>query len=293
MPRHRRRSEPAAAASAARGVWSGSLSFGLVTVPIELYSAYRPSPVSMRMLSPDGTALERRYVCPEENRPLEADEIVRGYEVAQDEFVVVSDEELEALAPRRSRDIEITGFVPRESIDPAFFERTWFMLPGGEQSKAYSVLADAMEKSGRAAIAHFVMRDKAYAVAIFADAGVLRAEALRFADELRSARSVGIAAPKKPDPRRVRRMQGAIEAKSRSSLDEDELRDDESERLLALARKKLARDADVVELPEASSTAPDEAGGEVIDLVALLKRQLRAPTTARKPRRKAARRKRA
>jgi len=281
-----RRPEPADE-TIAHGIWSGSLSFGLVTVPVELYSARRRSPVALRMVSPAGHPLERRYVCPAEDRPLEADEIVRGYPLVADKFVVIEDEELEALAPRRSRDIEITRFVERDAIDPAFFERAYYMVPAREQTKAYGVLAEAMEKSRRAAIAHFVMREKAYAVAIFADRGLLRAETLRFAEELRTARSAGLPRLSKVDPRRVRKMRDAIEAKARTELVASELRDEETERLLALGREKLARREDVVDLPAEGDLAAEEAGGEVIDLVALLKRQLGSRSSSTRPRRKA------
>jgi DNA end-binding protein Ku len=279
--------EKGAASALARGVWSGSLSFGLVTIPIELYSAQRRDLPGLRMLSPDGNPLQRRYVCPEEDRPLEPDEIVRGYPVARDEFVVVSDEELEALAPRRSRDIQISRFVVRDSIDPALFQRAYYLLPAGEQTKAYAVLADAMEQSERAAIAHFVMHDRAHAVAVFADAGLLRAEILRFTAELRSARDVGLRPLPKADGRRVRRMREAIRAKARPRLDGSELRDPESERIAALARGKLERGEDVVDLPdETAAVAEASDGGEVVDLIALLKRQL-GPGSGRRPPRKA------
>jgi DNA end-binding protein Ku len=244
------------------------------------------------MLSPDGAPLERHYVCPEEGRSLEPDEIVRGYEVSEGEFVRIEDEELEALAPRRSRDIEIVRFVERDAIDPAFFERAWFMVPAGEQSKAYRVLAEALESSGRAAIARFVMRDRPHGVAVFADGGVLRAEALRFSDELRSASQAGLPGSAKPQASRVRKMRAAIEARASDALEEAELRDPESERLLALARRKLERQEDVIDLPEPDSRAAESAG-EVIDLVALLKRQLHErrarPKRRTTPRRKAQR----
>src|SRR5262249_3827435 len=134
-----------------RPVWSGSLSFGLVTVPVDLYSAQRSTGVALRMLGPDGTPLARRYVCPKDEKPLDSEEIVRGYEVAKGRFVVVSDEELEALAPRSSRDIELKRFVEQDEIDPAYFVRTYFLVPR-DQTKAYRLLAEIMEQTGRAGI---------------------------------------------------------------------------------------------------------------------------------------------
>jgi DNA end-binding protein Ku len=267
----------------ARGIWSGSLTFGLVSVPIELFAAERHAGARLRMLGPEGAPLGRRYVCPEEERPLEPDEIARGYAVAKDEYVIVTDEELAALAPRRSRDIELTRFVDRDELDPSYFERAWFLAPAAQQTKAYRLLAELMESTNRAAIASFVMRDKAYWVAILADGGLLRAEALRSGDELRSGADVGIAKAKRAEPARVRTMAKAIDALAKPSLDPRELADDAPDAILELARKKRARGEDVVEVPEAAASA-DEEGAEVIDLMALLKERLGARgSAARKP----------
>jgi DNA end-binding protein Ku len=263
------------AAPGPRPIWSGSLSFGLVTVPVELFSAQRGSGVPMRMLSADGTPLVREYVCPKEEKPLGREEIVRGYALGDDEFLVVTDEELAALAPRRSRDIELQRFVPRGEIDPAYFIRTYYLVPTGEQTKAYRLLAEIMEQQDRAGIARFVMRERAYAIAIFADAGILRGATLRFADELRTPEAIGLPEPGKVDATRVRAIGKAISALAARELSEDELRDDGSARLLALAREKRRRGEGVVEVPEeAQADAADGDGGEVVDLMELLKQRL-------------------
>jgi DNA end-binding protein Ku len=276
VPRRRReRGRDDEHAPVARGVWSGTLSFGLVTVPVELYAAQRPRGVSLRMLTPDGVPLARRYICPEHERALDRDEIVRGYATGEGKFVVVSDEELERLAARRSRDIELVRFVPRDAIDPAWFVRCWFLVPSGS-TKAYRLLAEIMQASGRAAIASFVMRDREYAVAIFADDGILRAETLRFGDELRTPADVDLPTPKKVEATRVKKLARAVDALAEKALDPRELEDDADERLLALARRKLARGEDVVEMPsELREEADGEEGAEVIDLVALLQQRLR------------------
>lgn len=267
-------------ATTARPVWSGSLSFGLVNVPVDLYSAQRPGGVGMRMLGPDGAPLARQYVCPEEDEPLERDEIVRGYEVAKGKYVTVTDEDLEKLAPRRSRDIDLELFAPRDEIDPSFFVRTYYLVPAGEQAKAYRLLAEVLEETERAGIGRFVMRDKAYAVAIFADRGILRAQTLRFGDEVRDAGSLRVGKSKKVEGARLRKMEKALEGLAKKELAEGELRDEEPERLLELAREKRARGEDVVEVevPDAEprQAGAEEEGGEVIDLVALLKQRLAA-----------------
>lgn len=284
-PGARRRSKPPSEETSrpiARGVWSGSISFGLVTIPVELYSATRHAGVSTRMLGPDGTPLVRQYV-DEDGRALGDAEIERGYEIAEGRFVMVGDDELEALAPRRSRDIELTRFVDRASIDPVYFVRPYFVVPGAGQTKAYRLLAETMEAGGRAAIANFVMRGKAWAIAIFADRGVLRAQTLRFADEIRSPARIGVPPSRKADAALVAKMKRAIEKLKRDEVDERELRDEETARVEALVRRKLARGKDVVRVSEDAVEEPaaEEAGGEVIDLFALIQKRLRAaPKTA-------------
>ena len=287
---HRADAEKGDIGAVGRPVWSGSLTFGLVSVPVELYSAQRSAGVSFRMLAPDGTPLARQYVCPKDETPLDRDEIVRGFAVSQSRFVVVSDDELEALAPRRSRDIELRRFVDRREIDPAYFVRTYYLVPAGEQTKAYRLLAEIMEQQGRAGIATFVMRERAYPVAIFAEQGILRAETLRFADEIRTPESLALPKAAKPDPARVRAIGKAVSALAREDLAARELRDEEPERLLALAKKKRLRGQDVVEVSEDRDEDAQERGADVIDLVALLKQRLgpqRAPARARSRSRRA------
>lgn len=256
-----------------RSIWSGSISFGLVTVPVQLFSATRGRSVSLRMLGPDGTPLARQYICPKDGEVLSQDDIERGYETSKGKFVVVTDEELEALAPRRSRDIALERFVPREEIDPAYFVRSYFLVPDEDQTKAYRLLAETMAASGRAALGSFVMRDKAYAVAIFADEGILRAETLRFADEVRSSEDLDLPKPKVVK-KKVDQMVKLVKSLSETKLKESELRDESTAQLLELARRKHSKGKDVVEAPEeAGIEEPD--GVNVIDLMALLKARMR------------------
>jgi DNA end-binding protein Ku len=288
VPPRRSKSRAAAAETtadrpSARGVWTGSISFGLVTIPVELFAATRRVDLKTRMLSPDGEPLSRQYVCPSDGRVLKDEEIERGFEIEEGKFVPVSDAELEKLAPRRSRDIELRSFVDRDAIDPAYFLRPFFVLPAGEQTRAYRLLAETMEATRRSALADFVMRGKAYAIAIFADRGVLRAETLRFADELRPAADLGIPVVRKPDAALVGKMSKAIAKLEESELDERELRDASDAALLELARAKLKRGRDVVKIAESAEAhepkADDDdepAHGNVIDLFAVIQKRLRA-----------------
>jgi DNA end-binding protein Ku len=271
--RRRDSDETAGAPPRSRAFWSGTISFGLVSIPVDLYSAHRPGRVSLRMLSPDGVPLRRRYFCPKEDREVPGSELVRGYEVEPGEHVVVTDEELESLEPRRSRDIDLTRFVPANEVDPMAFQRGYFLAPAGDSTKAYRLLAAVMEETGRAGIATFVMRGREYLVAILAENGVLRAATLRFADEIRRAEAVGLPEPEEAPAAAVRKAEKAIGAASAGKLDADELADPWGERMAALAAKKLRHGEDVVEVPEEAAA---ESGAEVIDLMAVLKRSLGA-----------------
>jgi DNA end-binding protein Ku len=247
----------------------------------------------MRLLGPDGIPLARQFVCPKDGRVVSDDETLRGYEIEDGRFVVVTEAELEQLAPRRSRDIELERFVDRDAIDPVHFVRTYLVLPDGEQTKAYRLLAETMEAERRVALADFVMHGKAHAVAILADGGLLRAVTLRYHDELRAAEEMGIGAPRKIDAERVSQIKRAIGKLKAAEVDENELSDDGAARLLELAHEKLARGADVVRAPEAIDEEPEAgSGGEVIDLVALIRKRLHAqPERAAKAGRKPAIRK--
>src|SRR3977135_3111384 len=131
-----------------RPFWSGTLTFGLVSVPVNLFPANKSSRASLRMLSPDGEPLARRYYSEKTERELDADEMVRGYEIDKGKYVVVTDDELDRLAPEKSRDIDLKTFVPEESIPPMYFERGYFLTPAAGSEKAYKLLAETMEKSG-------------------------------------------------------------------------------------------------------------------------------------------------
>jgi DNA end-binding protein Ku len=270
---------------AVRPFWSGTLTFGLVSVPVELYTATRSNRVALRMLGPDGKPLRRRYVAPEgDDEALEGEEIVRGFEVDKDKFVVVTDEELEQLEPDKTREIDLRRFVDRAEIDPLFCDRPYFLLPEGEVTKPYRLLAKIMEDTGRAGIASFVMRGREYLVAIFAENGILTAETLRRPDEVRTPESVGLPDAADPEPRHVKAFEAAIERLKKSDLATTELEDEDAKALRALGKKKPAKER--VHVPEAER--PE--GEDVIDIVAVLKERLEAAAQKRdkpKPKQKA------
>jgi DNA end-binding protein Ku len=259
--------------SGSRGVWSGTLGFGLVTIPIELHPATRSNRAGLRMLDARGAPLRRHFFCPAHEREVQNDELVRGFEVGKRRYAVVTDEELERLEPKKTRELDLRRFVPRAALDPLLFDRAYFLVAGAGGDRAYRLLCAAMEKAQRAGIATFVMREREHLAAIFADDGVLCAETLHFADELRAAPAL----PKgKPSPAVERRFAAAIEKLAASKLDLDELADEDAVALRALAKRKLGRGETVARAPAGREEAPEAGGAQIIDLVEELKRRLRA-----------------
>lgn len=206
---------------------------------------------------------------------MERDEIVRGYEIENGRFVVVTDEELDALEPKKSREIDLRRFVPEEQIDPLYFGRSYFFVPSGDSQKPYRLLAIAMEKTKRAGIATFVMRSKEYLVAILAERGLLRAETLRFSDEIRTPRDLGLPEPSEVPESRVKEMEREIRAATARKIDPEEMKDREADRLLELVRGKKARGEGLAYASrQETEEEKEEEGGKVIDIMEALKRSV-------------------
>ncbi len=265
----RRQSEPEEENAGGRPFWSGTLTFGLVSVPVSLFPATRSNRTSLRMLGPDGQPLARKYYAEKTGKDLDADEVVRGFEVNKEKFVIVTDEELERLAPEKTRDIDLKQFVPADSIPPIYFERGYFLTPAAGSQKAYKLLAETMDKSGLAGIATFVMRGKEYLVAIFSDKGILRAETMRFADELRSPADVGLPKKKEVSKATVTKFEKMIANKSKKQFSPAKLADKQTDSLLKLVKKKQSKRENVVKVEEEMET-----DHKVVDLVKILKQSL-------------------
>jgi DNA end-binding protein Ku len=260
-----------------RGIWSGAISFGLVSIPIEIHPALRTSSPGLRMLDSDGTPLRRRFFCPREEKEVSRGELMHGRELPDGRTVVVSDEELERVEPKKSREIDLRRFVPRAELEPLYFERPYFLVAAEGSSKAYRLLAAVLEKTGRAGIATFVMREQEYWVAIFAEHGILCAEILRFAEEVRAPTALPKAA-RAHERGHSSAWQRVIEQLSKPELDPAELTDPDADALRALAEKKARQHEGVV---THETESPAEEGGEVIDLARLLKKRLEAGAKGR------------
>ena len=235
---------------------------------MSLFPAARSNRASLRMLGPDGQPLSRKYYAEKTGKDVDADEVVRGYEVDKEKFIIVTDEELERLAPEKTRDIDLKQFVPAGSIPPTHFERGYYLVPAAGSQKAYKLLAETMDKSELAGIATFVMRGKEYLIAIFSDKGILRAETMRFADELRSPSDVGLPKKKAAPKATVTKFEKFIGNKSKKQFSPTKLADKQTDSLLKLVKKKQSKRANVVRVEE------EATDHKVIDLVQVLKKSL-------------------
>jgi DNA end-binding protein Ku len=168
-----------------RAIWTGAISFGLVSVPVKLYSAVSRKTVRFHQLhAADGVRIQQKRVCPADGEEVPYEEIVKGYEIAPDRYVVIEPEELEALDPERTRTIEIESFVELSEIDPIFYDHPYYLVPGAGGAKPYRLLLDAMRETGKVGIARVVLRTKEQLVALRPMGDVLAMATMVFADEV-------------------------------------------------------------------------------------------------------------
>jgi DNA end-binding protein Ku len=244
----------------ARALWSGSLSFGLVNVPVQLFSAVRDQDLHFRQLhEKDGSPIETRRFCAAEDEEVPFEEVGHGYELDSGKEVVLSDEELAAAAPRKTRTIDIEAFVDLADVDPVYFDHPYFLLPEGEAEgtrRAYQLLVEVMQSTERAALGRFVLRTKEYLVAVRVRDDLLSLTTMLFHDEVRPTKPVP-GGGRKPAKERLDRAVTLIEA---MSVDWDPARyeDRYRERLLeVIERKKKGKRITVPDDQDEPSPIPD------------------------------------
>jgi DNA end-binding protein Ku len=261
---------------AGRALWSGTITFGLVSIPVELMSAVRPRQTAMKLIDTEGHALGREYRCSKEGKKLRNDDLVRGYETEDGKMVEISDEEFESVAPEMSSDINLQNFVPADQIPPVYFQKPYFLAPAGKSSKAYHLLAQVMARTKRVGIGSFVMRDHEYLIAIVSDNGVLRADTMRYADEVRTPETIGLPKHAKAKATLVKQFSEAIDDLMQSELDVDELKDQDAEALQALVEAKQKDPSNVIHQSDLESEDAEgaEGNGQVIDIMERLRQSL-------------------
>jgi DNA end-binding protein Ku len=275
----------------ARAMGSAAISFGLVTVPVRIYPAVKPSAgISFHMLhKKDGVRLKQQFFCPKDEEVVPRSETVRGFEVAKDKYVIVTDQELKALDEKATNGIEIKEFVPEDSVDPVYFERTYYLGADKGGDKAYSLLADAMKDAGKAALAQYAARGKDYLVLLRSIGNRLMMQQLYHADEVRSIDEVPVPV-RKSSPAELKLAQQLIDQVSSEKFEPEKYTDEVRKRIEQLIAAKAK--GQKIEAPAARPKA------EVVDLMEALKKSLgqggrRAPVRAARreePARKTARR---
>jgi DNA end-binding protein Ku len=254
--------------AAARSIGSVTISFGLVSVPVRLYSATQSSTgISFNLLHKTcGSRLRQQYICQKENVVVERDEMVKGYEFAKDQYVQFTNDELKALEETATQTVDISEFVPAEKIDPIYFDKPYFLAPDKGGEKAYRLLTEAMRRTGRSALARYAARGKQYLVLLRAVEEGLVMQQLLYADEVRSFKEV----PMNPGEVKEAELGLAIqlvEQISSETFHPEGYQDEVRERIVAAIQKKVEG--------QEISTAPAEVGqAQIIDIMEALKASL-------------------
>ncbi len=256
-----------------RSIWSGAISFGLVNVPVKLYSAVSRKTVRFHQLNSEtGNRIQQKRVDPETGDEVPYEQIVKGFELTKDRYVIVTPDEMETLDPERTRTIDIEDFVDLDDIDPIFYDHPYYLVPDKGAAKAYGLLLNAMEASGKVAIARVVIRSKEQLVAIRPGEGnVLTMETMIFADEVvdpEDLEELPGAKELKASDRELKMAQQLIDSLS-SEFEPERYRDEYRDKVLELIERK-AQGEEIAVQPEAPQRA------KVPDLMAALEASLAA-----------------
>src|ERR671917_95991 len=257
-----------------RSIWSGAISFGLVNVPVKLYSAVSKKTVRFNQLNKDtGHRIQQKRVDPETGEEVTYDQIVKGYELTKDRYVVITPEELDALDPERTRTIDIEDFVDLDEIDPVYYDHPYYLVPDKGATKAYGLLLGAMEQAGKVAIARVVLRSKEQLVAIRpSPGGVLMMETMIFADEVISPEDIEDLPDTnalKASDRELKMAQQLIDSLS-AEFEPEKYQDEYREKVLELIERKASGEEIAVQpatracrrAPAASTTGQPAQRGE-------------------------------
>ena len=264
-----------------RAIWSGAISFGLVNIPVKLYSAVSRKTVRFHQIDAEsGQRIRQQRVNPESGDEIPYEQIVKGYEISPDRYVTITPEELEALEPQKTRTIDIEQFVDLEQIDPIYYDHPYYLAPDKGAGKAYKLLLDAMREADKVAIARVVIRSKESLVALRSLDGAITIETMLFPDEVVEPDSIEELASVDGDVKTTKReldmAKQLIESLS-GDFDPSQYRDEYRERVLELIEKKAAGETITIEAPE-----PERK--EVPDLMAALEASIAASKSPPKKR---------
>jgi DNA end-binding protein Ku len=253
-----------------RAIWTGAISFGLVNVPVKLYSAVSKKTVRFHQLhEADGVRIQQKRFCPKEDKEVPYEEIVKGYEISPDRYVIITPDELDAIEPRKTKSIDIEDFVDLDEIDPLYYDHPYYLLPGQGAQKPYKLLVEAMKNANKVAVARVVIRTKEQLVAIRPVEDILAMASMNFADEVIDPDSFDEAPGDDVDAsKREIEMAEQLIASLTSEFDPSKYQDTYRERVLEMIERK----ADGEEI----TVQPVEEPEEVPDLMAALEASLAA-----------------
>lgn len=251
---------------AVQGIWSGTISFSLVAIPVQLVKAVKPGRISFRTLhSTDYSPLARRMFCPKQEAIVPPDEIIRGYEITPDRYLPITDEELESVSPERSRTIEIIEFIDMSEVDPVYFDHPYYLVPSKGGEKAYRLLAEVMRRTDRAGLARFVLAEREYLVAVTSTEGALTMITLHYKSEVLPDDGI---APKdgKIAATEKNRMVTTIK-QMMADFEPGKYADKRREKVVDLLKQKMEEHS-----PVEAPTVEEEEGEGPADLVAALEK---------------------
>ncbi len=254
---------------AVQGIWSGTISFSLVAIPVQLVKAVEPGRVSFHLLhNKDYSPLARRMFCPKEEVIVPSDEIIRGYEIVPGRYIPITDEELESLSPERSRTIEIVEFIDVQEVDPIYYDHPYYLVPAKGGEKAYRLLVEVMRRNNKAGLAKFVLHEREYLVAVKSTEGVLALITLHYHEEILPDEDIS---PQegKIDTEEQSRLKQTIK-KMLADFNPGHYADERRQKLLDLLKQK-AKETVQVEAPKVE----EEEGAGPPDLIAALEESMR------------------
>jgi DNA end-binding protein Ku len=261
---------------AQRAIWSGSISFGLVNIPVRLFTATKDTGIHFHLLhDQDKSRLQRRMVSSASGREVHPEHIVRGFEVAKDQYVVVQKEDIEGCAPEKSGAINITDFVDLAEIDPIYYETPYYLAPQPAAAKSYRLLVEAMKKSGKIGLANFVMHEKEHLCALRPMENVLCLETMHFADEIVPREEIGVS-EQKVGEREMKAAQQLIDSLS-AKFDPKKYRDEYKDCVMKVVNQK-AKGEEIHVQP-----VMEKKSAKTTDLIAALEESLAHAKAASHP----------
>jgi DNA end-binding protein Ku len=252
-----------------RAIWSGSISFGLVNIPVQLFPAIHTKEVRFHMLhEKDKVRVRQKLVCPAEKKEIDREDTVKGFQISKDQMVVIEPEELETLKPKSTDTIDIVDFVPLDTIDSLYFRQPYYLVPAKKAAKAYYLLLEAMKKTGRVAVATFVMRNNQYLAALRPLRETICLETMYYEDEITQPDVEGMPPRQAPRPAEMKMAEELVSSLS-GRFKPEKYHNDYRDAVMDLVRKK-SKGKQIV-----TDRTREAKGPQIVDLAAALKASLR------------------